>query len=89
MIQGSKALVQVQGDEDDDGWTFAERILENDRAEWEAEKRKGAGRDKRLLYFQDAPSSALRPLFRECNQASDANAELKQFGSLFEGTSSA
>ena len=71
VIRGSKALMRVLGSKDDDGWTFAERVRESDREEWEAEKRRKTGHGEHLPHSGDAPKTAARPLFRECHRASD------------------
>lgn len=88
LVRGSKALVRidVEGDAEEE-WSFAERVLEADKAEWISEKREGAGRDPRLLPLPAAVGEW--PIFREANAALDQTATSQIHGSIFDGNSAA
>ena len=58
-IQGSLAMADML----DEGWTFAERVLQSDLAAWIDEKRNGPGRDHRILpIVKDARGHRYRSL---------------------------
>jgi len=85
VVRGASALVRVDEVGEEEDWTYAERVSEEDRTGWVVEKREGAGRDKRLLALP-VTSAGTTPLFREVNASSDHGAGLERFGDIFEGT---
>ena len=64
VVRGASALARVDGPGEEEEWTYAERVCEEDKTGWVAEKREGTGRDRRLL-SSPVPSAATTPLVRE------------------------
>ena len=85
IIRNSVGLATIPGVNGTTRWTTMERMSPNDKEEWLAEKREGAGRDKRLAKHQSDPSGG-RALFRTA--ISGMNKSLAPNGEIFSGPSS-
>ena len=64
VVRGASALVRADGPGEEEEWTYAERVCEEDRTSWAAGKREGTGRGKRMLSLP-LFSAATTPLERE------------------------
>ena len=71
VVRGASALARVDGPGEEEEWTYAERVCEGDKTGWAAEKREGAGRDKRLLSLH-VSSAETAPLVREIKRSRPA-----------------
>ena len=74
-LRESSGLVLLDQGLDDERWTAIEHVKESDRGGWLAEKREGAGRDRRLARVEnDGGNATRRPLFREAVAGMDRSA---------------